>query len=133
MVRRATLLATVLLLLLSALPAAAADGCPASSSGFEPGDVNWEWEPGDAVPTDDELWNVTVLEGAAAEGLTIEELTELAGFASVEEFYAFALGGWRELDKNMDGVICYKPIAEQGQGFPAYFSNFVDSNAKAWK
>ncbi|MGI8658769.1 MAG: hypothetical protein ACR2K4_08420 [Candidatus Limnocylindria bacterium] len=133
MARRTTLLATSLLLLIAALPTAAADGCPASASGFQPGPVNSEWEPGDPIPSGDLLWEQTVVQGAIAEGTTVEQLAEDLGLASVEELYAFALEGWRGLDKNDDGLICFKPFPEHQNGHPAYFSNFVDSNAKANK
>ncbi len=133
MVRRATLLATILVLLASAVPAAAAEGCPASASGFRPGSANATWESGDPIPSGDVLWVVTVVQGAAAVGMTVEELAAAFGFASAEDLYGFALEGWRSLDKNGDGLICFKSFPEHQNGQPAFFSNFVDSNAKAKK
>ena len=126
-----SVVATILLLAL-ALPAAAADGCPAARSGFTYGAVDWEWQLGDGVPApgEDLLWDVTVVAGGVAEGLTLEDLAAIFGVATVEELYEGVLAGWRQLDKNMDGGICFRPFPSQGQGFPAYFANFVDTNAK---
>ena len=135
MVRRATLLATLLLILLAAaaVPTAAADGCPSSASGFQSGPVNWDWEYGDPIPAGDLLWEVTVVQGAAKEGLTVDQVAAELGFASAYDFYAFALEGWRSLDKNQDELICFKALQEHQNGLPLYFSNFVDSNANAKK
>ena len=126
-----SVVATILLLAL-ALPAAAADGCPAAPSGFTYGAVDWEWQLGDGVPApgEDLLWDVTVVAGGVAEGLTLEDLAAIFGVATVEELYEGVLAGWRQLDKNMDGGICFRPFPSQGQGFPAYFANFVDTNAQ---
>lgn len=134
MARRSTpYLAAVFLLLALTVPAAAADGCPAAASGFRYGGVDWEWELGDGVPApgDDLLWDITVIAGGFAEGLTPQELAEVFGVATVEELYAGVLAGWRGLDKNGDPGICFRPFPSQGQGFPAYFSNFIDNNARA--
>ena len=131
--RRTVLLlaALALLLTLGALPAAAQDGCPAASSGFQAGQVNADWEPGQPIPTDDVLWNVTVLAGLAAEGITLDGAVEIFGFGDVESFYAFALAGWMSIDKNGDAIVCFKPFPSQSKGKPAYFSNFIDNNAQA--
>lgn len=131
--RRTVLLlaALALLLTLGTFPAAAQDGCPAASSGFQAGQINRDWEPGQPIPTDDLLWNVTVLAGLAAESMTLDEAVEMFGFESAEDLYAFALAGWLSLDKNGDDVVCFKPFPSQSNGKPAYFSNFIDNNAQA--
>jgi hypothetical protein len=131
--RRTVLLfaALALLVMLGTVPAAAQDGCPAASSGFQAGHVNADWEPGEPIPTDDLLWNVTVLAGLAAEGITLDDAIELFGFGSVENLYAFALAGWMSIDKNADDIVCFKPFPSQSKGKPAYFSNFIDNNARA--
>jgi hypothetical protein len=124
-------LAATILLLALAMPATAANGCPAAASGFQYGAVDWEWELGDPLPApgDDLLWDVGVA-GGAAEGLSVEDLAAIFGVATVDELYEGVLAGWRQLDKNMDGGVCFRPFPDQGQGFPAYFSNFVDTNAR---
>ena len=127
-----SVIATILLLAL-AFPAAAGDGCPAGPSGFTYGAVDRDWELGDGVPApgEDLLWDVTVVAGGAAEGLTLEDLAALFGVGTVEELYDGVLAGWRQLDRNTNGGICFRPFPSQGQGFPAYFSNFIDNNAQA--
>ncbi len=119
--------ATLLLLLLVA-PVSAADGCPPPVSGFRAGEVNQEWEVGDPIPTGDVLWEETVLAGLAEEGLTMGEALELFDLATAEELYAFALEGWRELDRNGDGTICFN--REHQNGLPAYLANFIDNNGR---
>ena len=74
-----------------------------------------------------------MVQGVAAEGMTVEEAAAAFGFASAEDLYGVALEGWRSLDKNGDGLICFKSFPEHQNGKPAFFSNFVDSNAKATK
>ena len=133
--RRIPIFAATLLLLVAVVPAAAADGCPAAASGFRAGAVDWDWELGDPVPMpgEDLLWDVTVVAGGEAEELTLQELAEVFGVDTIAELYEGVLEGWRGLDKNMDGAICFKAFSENGKGFPAYFSNFVDTNARAAK
>lgn len=111
--------------------AGSSKGCPAVSSGWMPGGVDWTWELGDGVPApgEDLLWDVAAA-GVAAEGLTLEDIAEGFGFASVEEFYAFALEGWRGLDKDGDGEICFKPQAPTQNAWPAYFFKFIDNQAQ---
>ena len=130
---RISLLAAPVLLLALSAPVSAAGGCPASASGFRVGPVDWEWEPGDPVPQPgtDLLWDVTVVAGAAAEGLTIGQLASLFGAGSVEGLYALVLDGWRGLDRNGDGVVCFKPFPAHSNGLPAYFSNFVEGNSRS--
>ena len=126
---RISLVTAALLLLVLVTPALAADGCPAAASGFQAGAVNWEWEVGDPIPTGDLLWEVTVVQGAAEEGLTVEQLAQLFGLATSQELYGLVLEGWRGLDRNMDGAICFKEPPLHQNGLPAYLSNFVDTNA----
>jgi hypothetical protein len=125
----ALLIATLLLLVIVA-PASAAGGCPAAASGFRAGAVNWDWQAGDPIPAGDFLWEETVLAGLAAEGLTLEDALALFGIGTAEELYGFALEGWRALDVNADGTVCFKAYPEQGRHWPAYYSNFVDNNAR---
>lgn len=111
--------------------AGSSKGCPAAASGWMPGAVDWTWEPGDGVPDpgEDLLWDIAAA-GVAAEGLTLEDVAGLFGFATVEEFYGFALEGWRGLDKDGDGEICFKPTAPTQNAWPAYFFKFIDNQAK---
>jgi hypothetical protein len=132
MVRRCSALSiAMLLMLLTVAPASAADGCPAASSGFHAGAVNWDWQAGDPIPVGDFLWEETVLAGLAAEGLTIEDALAIFGVGTAEELYGLVLEGWRGLDVNMDGTICFRPYPEQQDVWPAYYSNFIDNNARA--
>jgi hypothetical protein len=130
---RICLVAVPILLLALVVPATAANGCPASASGFRAGAVDWEWEAGDPVPApgEDLLWDVTVVEGLAIEGLSVEDLAEIFGVASMEELYGLVLDGWRGLDKNGDGAVCFKSMPTHDNGLPAYFSNFVDTNSRS--
>lgn len=133
--RMILLLASLLLVLMAVGPTAAADGCPAAASGFRAGAVDWEWAPGDPVPAPggDLLWDVTVVQGAAIEDLTTQQLAELFGLTTVSQLYETVLEGWRGLDRNMDGAVCFKSMPLHDNGLPAYFSNFVDTNAKTAK
>ena len=126
--RRLSIVGATVLLLVAALPAAAADGCPPAVSGFQPAEVNWAWEPGDPVPAGDLLWETT-LAGIAAEGETVEDHLELFGFTTVGELYGFALEGWRSVDRDTDGTVCLKLWPEHQQGMPAYIFNLIDNNA----
>lgn len=116
-------------LLLAPMALAGSKGCPAEVSGFAPGAVDWSWRPGDGVPApgEDLLWDVAAA-GVAAEGLTLEEVAAQFGFSSVEEFYGFALEGWRGVDKDRDGEVCFKPLPPQNS-FPAYFFVFADNRS----
>jgi hypothetical protein len=128
--RCSALLVAILLLLLLVAPASAADGCPAASSGFRAGAVNWGWQAGDPIPSGDFLWEETVLAGLAAEGLTLEDALAIFGVGTAADLYGLVLEGWRGLDVNLDGTICFKSYPEGQNVWPAYYSNFIDNNAR---
>ena len=128
MARRIPVLAAPILTLLFAFPVSAAQGCPASASGYQAVDVNWDWEPGDAIPPADVLWQTT-LAGIAAEGETVQDHITMFGFSSVEELYGFALQGWRSADRNLDGTACLKLLPEHQRGIPAYVFLLGDNSA----
>lgn len=130
--RRMPVITAALLVMLTAVPAAAVagEGCPAEASGFRSGAVNWEWQPGDPIPAGDVIWEETIVAGALAEGATLEDIAAVFGVVTAEELYGLALEFWRSVDRNLDGVVCFKPPPPNQNGIPLYLALFVDSNAQ---
>ncbi len=111
-------------------PASAAPGaCPRSTSGFVMYPI--VGSPGDPAPApgEDPLWDL-LKEGAAEEGLTVEDFVELEGLPGLDEFYALVVGGWLGWDLNSDTIVCVKRFPPHQQGAPAYAWNIIDNNAQ---
>jgi hypothetical protein len=130
--RRVALLLATVLLLLTAAPISAADGCPPLTSGYRPTAVNWDWAPGDSIPAADVLWETT-LAGIEAEGEEVADHIAMFGFTTIEELYGFALEGWRSVDADGDGTVCLKLLPDHQNGQPAYVFMLGENNARAMK
>lgn len=105
-------------------------GCP--SDKWSQSVFPLDWQPGD--PMDPSGQNLLLQLGIAG---TIEEFGSLEaglaafGFDTLEEFYAAAIDpAHNKVDKNDDGILCFKPFPEQG-GQAAYLANVVDNSARS--
>jgi hypothetical protein len=132
--RFALALAISLSLSLVAAGVASASGKPdklCPQSDFQPIALDTSWQPGDGVPDPgvDAWWDLTVA-GFAAAGLTPADAAALYGFDSVEALYASVNGGILGVDKNGDGLVCWKGHPDQQNGQPPYFFNAIDNNAR---
>ena len=103
-------------------------GCPSGKWQVSIFPLNWEL--GDPMdPTGDNLLLQLGMAGTIEEFGSLEAGLEAFGFDSFEELYAAAVDpGYNKIDKNDDGVLCFKTHPEQG-GQPAYIANAIDNAA----
>lgn len=119
-----------LVIAVSVATVAADTTCPKSESQFTAYSVNGSLGDPAPAPGEEPLWDA-FLAAVESEGLTVEEVAEEAGVASVDELYNLALEGWFGWDKNENRIVCVKPFPPHQNGQPAYFANFIDDNARA--
>ena len=112
-----------------AASAAPPTSCPHAASGFEAYEVVGSVGDPAPAPGEDPLWDL-VASTAAEEGLTVTDLVEIAGVETIDDLYAFVVGGWQGFDKNDDDVVCVQLFPSHDQGTPAYVWNFIDNNAR---
>ena len=104
-------------------------GCPTDESGYTAVALNFTWQHGDPVPGPgvDAWWDLLVA-GFADEGQTPESIASSLGLGSVTELYELVLVRTRPVDKNGDGLICWKAYPDE-QRAVAHYYNLTDGNA----
>jgi hypothetical protein len=124
----------VLFTLMGAPGAAHADkssaGCP--SDKWSQSVFPLDWQPGDPMdPSGQNLLLQLGIAGMIEEFGSLQEGLAAFGFGTFEEFYAAAIDpAHNKVDKNDDGILCFKPFPVQGNQ-PAYLANVVDNSAKS--
>ena len=112
-------------------PAAAAapsGTCP--SDAWQTSVFPLDWQPGDPMdPTGENLVLQIGIAGSIEEFGSLEAAVAAFGFATFEEFYAAVVDPLHNaIDRNDDGVLCFKRFPEQG-GKAAYEVNAVDNTS----
>jgi hypothetical protein len=128
--RTAILLSVVVIALTVSAPVASADtSCPAGPSDWLLYPIVGELGDPAPAPGVDPLWDIFVA-AVADEGLTVEELADMLGFADVDALYSFVVSELLSVDLNENRQLCVKPFPEPS-GHPAWVHNFIDDRVRA--
>ena len=108
----------------------ASAGCP--SAKWSQSVFPLDWQPGDPMdPNGQNLLLQLGLAGTIEEFGSLEEGLAAFGFDTLDEFYAAVVDpAHNRIDKNDDGILCFKPFPEQGNQ-AAYLANTVDNSARS--
>ena len=113
-----------------AAPAVAAPsgGCPNAT--WQTSVFPLDWQPGDPMdPSGENLLLPLGIAGSIEEFGSLDAALAAFGFGTLEDFYAAVVDpGFRKIDHNGDGVLCFKPFSANGNK-PAYLANTVDNTS----
>jgi hypothetical protein len=89
-----------------------------------------DWQPGE----DFDLNGLNTLHEATLAGLiedfgSLDAAIEALGLGDLDGIAAAELSGDLKYDKNMDGILCWKPFRGSSDVQPSYYFNVVDNTA----
>lgn len=88
-----------------------------------------DWAPGQSYdPNGLNTMHQATLNGLVAEFGSIQAALDALGLNSLDDVIALELQGSLKIDRNTDGVLCWKPFSPSGNK-PAFILNAVDNTA----